>query len=109
MGLSYAMDKKYSNAIMQFDNAIKLRASYMKPIYMKGFCLLRQRKPRLAIREFEEVLRINPNYAKALKSMAVAYGWYLKDKTKAHYYLNRYLKLHPDDKEMLKVKRGNGN
>ncbi len=96
MGLSYAIGKKYSNAIMQFDNAIKLRANYIKPIYMKGFCLLRQRKPRLAIREFEEVLKLNPYYAKALKSAAIAYGWYLKDKLKARYYLDRYLKLRPN-------------
>lgn len=106
MGLSYAMGKKYNNAIMQFDNAIKLRANYIKPIYMKGFCLLRQRKPRLAIREFEEVLRLNPYYAKALKSTAIAYGLYLKDKSKARYYLDRYLKARPDDIEMLKVKQG---
>ena len=104
MGLSYAMGEKYSNAIMQFDNAIKLRANYIKPIYMKGFCLLRQRKPRLAVREFQKVLKINPYYAKALKSTAVAYGWYLKDKLKARYYLDRYLKVCPDDIEMLKLR-----
>lgn len=104
MGLSYTMGEKYSNAIMQFDNAIKLRANYIKPIYMKGFCLLRQRKPRLAIREFEEVLRLNPYYARALKSTVIAYGWYLKDKSKARCYLERYLKLCPDDIEMLKLR-----
>ncbi|MCK5594914.1 hypothetical protein KAI19_01900, partial [bacterium] len=110
MGLSYAMGEKYNNAIMQFDDAIKLRTNYIKPIYMKGFCLLRQNKPRLAVREFEEVLRLNPYYAKALKSAAVAYSLYLKDKPKALYYLNRYLKIHPDDMDMLKIRqklRGN--
>ncbi|MDO9464964.1 MAG: glycosyltransferase family 39 protein [bacterium] len=104
MGLSYVMGEKYSNAIMQFDNAIKLRANYIKPIYMKGFCLLRQRKPRLAIREFEEVLKLDPYYAKALKSTAIAYGTYVRDKSKAVYYLDRYLKLCPDDIEMLKLR-----
>ena len=106
MGLSYTMGKKHNNAISQFDNAIKLKANYVKPIYMKGFCLLRQNKPRLAIIEFEEALKLNPHYVKALKSTAITYGLYLRDKPKALYYLDRYLKMRPDDAEMLKVKQG---
>ena len=105
MGLSYTMGKKYNNAISQFDNAIKLKTNYVKPIYMKGFCLLQQDKPRLAVREFEEALKINPNYAKALKSTAITYGLYLRDKPKALYYLDRYLKMRPDDAEMLRIRQ----
>ena len=96
IGLSYAMGEEYNSAIVQFDNAIELRANYIKPVYMKGICFLRQGKPRLAVREFEEVLKLNPNYTKALKSTAIAYGLYLKDKPKARYYLDRYLKLCPN-------------
>jgi tetratricopeptide (TPR) repeat protein len=62
----------YANAIICYDQSIRLNPHFSGSWYNKGVTLCRLEKYQEAIKAFDKALEIDPNYAKAMKSKEAA-------------------------------------
>ncbi|CAL1530862.1 unnamed protein product [Lymnaea stagnalis] len=85
--------RNYSEALHQFNHAIKLRPSYADAYYQRGMASVRLRQVR-GIQDFNRALAINPKIFQAFLSRACYYGQKGKY-AKAILNCNEAIKLQP--------------
>ena len=63
----------YDSAIADYDAAIKLDPTYVKPFNNRGVAYLKKGEYARAIKEFDQAIKFNPTYANAFANRAEAY------------------------------------
>jgi len=72
-GGSLLKQRKYDEAVAEFDKAIAIDAKYGKAYYMKGYALTRLKRYAEAAQSYEKVLEINPGDSKAIFALGKLY------------------------------------
>lgn len=94
-GVTARQQGQYSEAIQDFNKAIKLEPDYAKAYYLRAAAYYSKRKHDLAIEDSTKAIELKPDYAKAYLARTAAYyskGEYdyaIQDSTKA-------IELNPD-------------
>lgn len=73
--------------------------------YNLGVFYTKEGNYQKAIKEFEAVIKANPNDADAYYNLGVIYAEYLNEEEKAIDYFSRYLELAPNDKDADKARK----
>lgn len=61
LGITYFNDRKYNEALKQFNKVIQALPGFEKPYYGRGLIYEKQKKYDTAIADFKKVIEINPN------------------------------------------------
>lgn len=88
-------EKKYEKVLAAVDRLLAKYPNNTILRTLKGESLLRLKRYREAVKEFEAVLSIDPKVTKSYLYMGLALADEGKDKTKAEEYLRKYLELEP--------------
>ena len=72
-GNAYIAQRDYDRAIRDFDQSIKLNATYTKPINNRGVAYLRKGEYDSAIKAFDDAIKLKPEYGEAFANRAEAY------------------------------------
>ncbi len=95
LGIVYFNNKRYSEALQQFNKIIKALPNFDKPYYGRGLIYEKQKKYDLAIADFNKVLEFNPNDYKAyyyLGKISILNKQYKQAKK----YLDEAARLNPE-------------
>ncbi len=98
-GLNNFQQEKYSAAISDFDQAIKLNQNWGEAYYNRGFIYAQIAKYQEAINDFTEALRINENWVDAYNKRGNAFNQ-LGQYEQAIADYEQGLKLQPDCEEV---------
>ncbi len=82
-------------AVDYFNSALNVSAQNIDALYALGMYYLQNEQIQDALKEFEAILRINPNYTNALFNIGLINNEYLKNHTKAIEYLAKAIKFEP--------------
>jgi tetratricopeptide (TPR) repeat protein len=75
MGLTYSRLEKYDEAILCYDEALKLSPNSAVVWYSKGYAYYKDRKYNEAIKCFDKAISIDPNYLKAWGNKGNIYSY----------------------------------
>jgi len=102
LGVVHYSRQDYPRALEALHRAVELESERAPYLLQRGHTLLRLRRFDEAIRDYEEVIRLDPSRARAYYSVGIAY-YNSRDYEKAAHWLRRYLKIAPraEDRERV--------
>jgi tetratricopeptide (TPR) repeat protein len=99
LGVELFQAGKVSEAIDQYEQALRLKADFVKAHLNLGVALEKTGRVQEAIKQYEQVLRLNSDYAKAHRNLGIA----LEQTVRVQEVIDQYeqaLHLKPDDAEV---------
>ncbi len=101
-GISYYSKSDYKNAIVDFNQALKLEPNHAEGYYTRGSVYSTQGNYTQAIVDYNQALKLKPDYAEAYYKKACAYS--LKKEFKAAIEnLRRAIDLYAKSREVAKT------
>ena len=73
LGLAYHKEKKYTDAITAFQEAIRLKEEYKESYFMMGLAQQEVGKDSAAIKSLKKAVELDPNYAMAHAALGNSY------------------------------------
>jgi tetratricopeptide (TPR) repeat protein len=95
LGYSYDRLRMYEEAIAEYQKAIQYKPDYLKAYSNLGAIYKDKKWYGKAIAAFQRALQIDPNYAQAHLGLGAIYAESLRDRQKATYHYQQYLRLQP--------------
>ncbi|MFH1824057.1 MAG: tetratricopeptide repeat protein [Candidatus Firestonebacteria bacterium] len=74
LGIAYNEVKKYDNAILCFNNAVKIKSDYLEVYNNRGIAYFNKRDYNKAISDYETAKKITPDIAEVYKNLGDVYG-----------------------------------
>ncbi|MDD4182544.1 MAG: tetratricopeptide repeat protein [Candidatus Omnitrophica bacterium] len=99
-GIDYFKEKKYDEAIVEFEKALKIDPNLAEGYYGLGYAYCYKNQCEAAIPYFQKAIELSPNYADAYNAMGYAYSILGKYDDSINYYL-KTLKIKEDNLEAL--------
>ncbi|MDD4954622.1 MAG: tetratricopeptide repeat protein [Candidatus Omnitrophica bacterium] len=73
-GTGYFKEKKYDEAIAEFEKALKIDPEFAEGYYGLGYAYCYKNQCDAALPYFEKAIELSPNYADAINGLGYAYG-----------------------------------
>lgn len=73
-GISYVQQRKYAEAMREFEEAIKLKTDYAEAYHSLGPLYYLQDKPEEAVHAVKQAIRLKPNYPEAYNTLGSIYA-----------------------------------
>jgi len=96
LGYSYDRLKMYEKAVSEYRTAIQYKPDYLKAYSNLAAIYKDKRWYGRAIATFQRALEIDPSYAHAHLGLGSIYAEGLRDRQRAVYHYQQYLRLQPD-------------
>ena len=93
-GFSYLNDKRYAEALTEFQKAIDIKPDYEKAHFGRGHVYRRTKRYADAINAFQQAIKFKPNYKEAYHGLGVTY-FESGDNSKATAAANAALGINP--------------
>ena len=104
LGYSYDRLKMYEDAVDEYRKAIQYNPRYLKAYSNMAAIYKEKRWYGKAIAAFQKALEIDPSYAHAHLGLGSIYAEGLRDRRKAIYHYQQYLRLQPDGTYAVQVR-----
>ena len=99
-GINYFREKKYEEAIAEFEKALKIDPNLAEGYYGLGYAYCYKNQSEAALSCFQKAIELSPNYADAYNAMGYAYSILGKYDDSINYYL-KTLKIKEDNLDAL--------
>ncbi len=86
LGMAYDHVGKLNEAVLNYNEALKIDPRYAQAHHNLGIVLIRQGNTEAAIYHYNQALQIDPNYSKAYYNLAKAYMKLNKIESAIHYF-----------------------
>jgi len=101
-GVKNYNNKKFEDAVIDFDNSLKINPNHSQAHYYKGLACYKLDMNESAIKAFESTVNIDPANFQAYYGMGSIY-YKLKDYERARLYLQKVLSIKPEHVESKKM------
>ncbi len=95
-GVKYLENSQYQQALVEFENAIRINPNYAKAYNCIGNINHSLNKPQEAINYYKKALQLDPKYAKAYNNLGGEY-FSLAQYEEAIVYVEKSLQINPND------------
>jgi len=99
-GSNYFREKKYEEAIVEFEKALKIDPNFAEGYYGLGYAYCYKNQSEASLQYFQKAIELSPNYTDAYNAMGYAYSTLGKYDESINYYL-KTLKIKPDNLDAL--------
>jgi len=72
-GIRYFNDGRLTDAILQFNEAVKIYNKHYKAYFNMGLCYEMLNQPEMAMKAYEKAINSNPDFAKAYHNLGILY------------------------------------
>ncbi|WP_136481748.1 tetratricopeptide repeat protein [Cognatitamlana onchidii] len=99
LATAYALNKEHGKAEETLDNWIKFEPEQGRPHYLKALLYFEMQKNDAAVAQLELAIRKNPKDTRSMYNLATYYYQENRDAKKAEFYINKALRLEPENKD----------